>query len=256
LNAPFHPKKRLGQHFLQDENIAKKIISSFKPKDGLILEIGPGTGSLTKFLLPLYNDSLWVVEADEEAVTHLSKTYPSLIPHIIHTDFLTLNLKEQFNKAPVNIIGNFPYNISSQIIFRALEYREYVPLICGMFQKEVAKRICSPPGNKDYGILSVLMQAFYLCEYLFDVGPAVFNPPPKVNSGFVRFIRKDNFHLQCNEELFFKVVKMGFNQRRKKLSNALSGMGKKAESELLIKRAEQLTWEEFVELTKLFEKES
>ena len=245
------PKKRLGQHFLNDENIAIKISTSLEHSTKRILEIGPGMGSLTKYLLKDWGKNLWVSEVDIEAVEYLKMHYPEIIPNIVYGDFLQLDFTSIFGTEKISLIGNFPYNISTQILFKALEDRNTIVQVVGMFQKEVAKRICSPPGNKDYGILSVLIQAYYQTEYLFDVLPASFNPPPAVNSGVIRLQRKSNQSLGCDEVLFKKVVKTAFNQRRKKLSNALSGLleGKKINEEMGHKRAEQLPWEDFVELT-------
>jgi 16S rRNA (adenine1518-N6/adenine1519-N6)-dimethyltransferase len=245
------PKKHLGQHFLTDENMAKKIAASIKPSDDFLLEIGPGTGSLTKYLLPAWGERLGVIEIDKESIEYLKATYPELAGRVIDGDVLTYDVNAHFKGKPFNIIGNFPYNISTQILFKALEYRSQVKEVVGMFQKEVAKRICSPPGNKDYGILSVLIQAYFNATYLFDVPPTVFVPPPAVNSGVIRLTRKSNLKLDCNEELFVKVVKLGFNQRRKMLSNALSSLitNNDFKSKYLKLRAEQLSWQDFVELT-------
>ncbi|HTB07356.1 MAG TPA: 16S rRNA (adenine(1518)-N(6)/adenine(1519)-N(6))-dimethyltransferase RsmA [Bacteroidia bacterium] len=255
MNQYVKPKKRLGQHFLKDENIAKKVASYLTPSDDILIEIGPGTGNLTTHLVKEWSDRLWLVEVDDESVEYLQNVFPELKPRTLHTDFLQLELDKTFPNKSLSVIGNFPYNISSQILFRVLKYRAQVTQMVGMFQKEVAKRICSPPGNKDYGILSVLVQAYFNTEYLLDVPPQVFIPPPAVDSGVIKIERKPEFTLGCNEELFTAVVKAGFNQRRKKLSNALSGvMGdKKIKSELLDKRAEQLSWQDFEVLTKMIE---
>jgi len=244
-------KKKLGQHFLKDENIAQRISGILEHTTEKVLEIGPGMGSLTKYLLKDWGKNLWVSEVDAESVAYLNMYYPELKPNIIHGDFLQLDLASIFGQEKISLIGNFPYNISSQILFKALDNRDMIVQVIGMFQKEVAKRICSPPGNRDYGILSVLIQAFYKADYLFDVPPESFIPPPAVNSGVLRLQRKNNAILDCDEVLFKKVVKTAFNQRRKKLSNGLSGLleGKKMREELGHKRAEQLSWEDFVELT-------
>lgn len=254
MSQPVRPKKHLGQHFLADKNMAKKIAMSLITPTGNVLEIGPGMGSLTGYLLEEYGERLWVVEIDKESVAYLHNHFPVLIPHIIEADFLRLDLHTYF-KDSLSIIGNFPYNISSQILFKALEYRVQVTQVVGMFQREVAKRICSPPGNKDYGILSVLVQAYYDTYYLFDVPPDVFIPPPDVNSGVIKLVRKSVGKLECNEDLFTAVVKAGFNQRRKKLSNALSAIigDKNVDKKFLDKRAEQLSWQDFMELTKSIE---
>ncbi len=248
-------KKRLGQHFLKDENIAAKVAESVTAKSGYLIEIGPGMGALTKHLIPAWGEKLWLVEIDDESIPYLKTNYPHLTERIIHADFLKLDIDTLFNGEKFSIVGNFPYNISTQILFKAIECRDRVIEVVGMFQKEVGKRICSPAGNRDYGILSVLVQAYFDTTYLFDVPPEVFIPPPAVNSGVIKLVRKENFTLACNDDLFKKVVKMAFNQRRKKLSNALSAMlaDKSVKSELFDKRAEQLSWKDFERLTQLFE---
>lgn len=244
-------KKRFGQHFLKDENIAERIANALEHSTKIALEIGPGMGSLTKYLLKEWGNNLWVSEVDTESVHYLTMFFPELKPAIIHGDFLQLDFNSHFGKEKISLIGNFPYNISSQILFKTLDNCNQIIQVVGMFQKEVAKRICSPTGNKDYGILSVLVQAYYQTEYLFDVLPESFNPPPAVNSGVIRLLRKQQVSIGCDDVLFKKVVKMAFNQRRKKLSNALSGMleGRKMRDDIGHMRAEQLTWEDFVELT-------
>jgi 16S rRNA (adenine1518-N6/adenine1519-N6)-dimethyltransferase len=208
-------------------------------------------GSLTKYLLKDWGRNLWVSEVDTESVEYLKIHFPELKSNIIWGDFLQLDFDDKFGKEKISLIGNFPYNISSQILFKALDNRDIIVQVVGMFQKEVAKRICSPPGNKDYGILSVLVQAYYQTEYLFDVPPESFNPPPTVNSGVIRLQKKSQTSIGCDDVLFKKVVKMAFNQRRKKLSNALSGImeGRKITGDIAHLRAEQLSWEDFVKLT-------
>jgi 16S rRNA (adenine1518-N6/adenine1519-N6)-dimethyltransferase len=254
------PKKHLGQHFLRDENIAKKIAGSLSRRSEYktVVEVGPGTGVLTKYLLEEKENETYVVEVDRESIAFLKKNFPLLEARIIEKDFLDFSvswLPSQLSSLPFAVIGNFPYNISSQILFKVLEYKNQVPEVVGMFQKEVAERIASPPGNKTYGILSVLMQAFYKIEYLFTVNPSVFYPPPKVKSAVIRLTRNDVTHLDCDEELFLKVVKTGFNQRRKTLRNALSVFGVKdsefGENTILDKRAEQLSVNDFVKLTRM-----
>ncbi len=252
------PKKHLGQHFLRDENIAKKIAGSLSRKSDYktVIEVGPGTGVLTKYLLNEKAFETFVVEVDRESVAFLKKNYPALNGRIIEKDFLDFEtswLPVNVNHLPFAVIGNFPYNISSQILFKVLEYRNQAPEVVGMFQKEVAERIASPAGNKTYGILSVLMQAFYKIEYLFTVHENVFHPPPKVKSAVIRLTRNKINKLECDEGLFFQVVKTGFNQRRKMLRNALGTKFnvQNLQSELLSKRAEQLTVNDFVELTKM-----
>ena len=217
------PKKRLGQHFLKDEATAKRIVDSISSFRKNVLEIGPGMGVLTKYLLQKKEISLSVVELDEESVAFLSIHYPELIPNIIAGDFLNLKLDQLFAE-PFIIIGNFPYNISSQILFKLLEYKELIPELVGMFQKEVAERVAAKPGSKTYGILSVLLQAFYDIEYLFTVDENQFIPPPKVKSAVIRILRNQDKKLKCNEELFKKVVKTAFNQRRKTLRNSLKSI--------------------------------
>ncbi|MEZ4840705.1 MAG: 16S rRNA (adenine(1518)-N(6)/adenine(1519)-N(6))-dimethyltransferase RsmA [Flavobacteriaceae bacterium] len=245
-------KKHLGQHFLKDENIAKKIADTLSLKGyDTVLEIGPGMGVLTKYLLQK-KIKTFVVEIDTESVEYLKTHYLNLSSNIISEDFLKLNLSSFFNDEPIAIIGNFPYNISSQIVFKTIENKHRVPEFSGMFQKEVAERICEKPGSKTYGILSVLTQAFYNAEYLFTVPPSVFNPPPKVDSGVLRLTRKEPFTLNVDEKLFFNVVKTAFNQRRKTLRNSLKTFNlsdKLREDAIFAKRPEQLSVQAFIELT-------
>jgi 16S rRNA (adenine1518-N6/adenine1519-N6)-dimethyltransferase len=245
-------KKHLGQHFLKDETIAAAIADSLTLKGyNKVLEIGPGMGVLTKYLLEKDIET-YVIEIDTESVEYLNAHYPKLHGKIISKDFLKYNVSEDFGDAPFAIIGNFPYNISSQIVFRALELRERIPEFSGMFQKEVAERICEKKGSKTYGILSVLVQAFYDAEYLFTVDEHVFNPPPKVKSGVLRLRRKENFHLPVDERLFFSVVKMAFNQRRKTLRNSLKTYNLSdnlKEDSIFDLRPEQLSVEQFIDLT-------
>lgn len=245
-------KKHLGQHFLKDESIAKKIADSLDASHyNDVLEIGPGMGVLTKYLLQ--NDyDLHVIEIDRESVEYLGLNFPALENRIISQDFLKYNINEIFDGKQFAIIGNFPYNISTQIVFRALEYRNQIPEFAGMFQKEVAQRICEKKGTKAYGILSVLVQAFYDAEYLFTVNEDVFIPPPKVKSGVLRLRRKENYTLPCNEKLFFSVVKTAFQQRRKTLRNSLKTMNLSDELRLdtmLDLRPEQLDVQQFIDLT-------
>ncbi len=244
-------KKHLGQHFLKDENIARNITESLTGHGNYkqVLEIGPGTGVLTKYLLEDKRFDFSVVEVDTESVEFLKQNYPQLKGKIIEGDFL----KKDFAIENCAIIGNFPYNISSQIFFKVLEHRNQVPEVVCMIQKEVAQRISSPPGNKEYGILSVLLSAFYDIEYLFTVSESVFVPPPKVKSAVIRLKRNNTVSLDCDEKQFFNVVKTAFNQRRKTLRNALKSFtfATGSENNLFTKRAEQLSVAEFVELTKL-----
>jgi 16S rRNA (adenine1518-N6/adenine1519-N6)-dimethyltransferase len=245
-------KKHLGQHFLKDESIAAAIADSLTLEGyEKVLEIGPGMGVLTKYLLEKPVET-YVIEIDTESVDYLNAHYPKLHGRIISKDFLRYNITEDFGDAPFAIIGNFPYNISTQIVFRALELRERIPEFAGMFQKEVAERICEKKGTKAYGILSVLVQAFYHAEYLFTVDEHVFNPPPKVKSGVLRLRRKEDFHLTVDEKLFFSVVKMAFNQRRKTLRNSLKTYNLSdnlKEDSIFDLRPEQLSVEQFIDLT-------
>ncbi|WP_159018982.1 16S rRNA (adenine(1518)-N(6)/adenine(1519)-N(6))-dimethyltransferase RsmA [Algibacter sp. L3A6] len=255
-NNQVRAKKHLGQHFLNDETVAEKIADSLTLNNyKTVLEIGPGMGVLTKYLLkkPV---TTYVVEIDTESVEYLQANYLNLAPRIIEKDFLKYDLNESLNGEPFAIIGNFPYNISTQIVFKTLEMRDQIPEFSGMFQKEVAARICSKEGSKVYGILSVLVQAFYHAEYLFTVPPEVFNPPPKVDSGVLRLTRKEDYSLPCDEKMFFKVVKTAFQQRRKTLRNSLKTFdlsdNLKANS-IFGQRPEQLSVASFLELTQLLE---
>ena len=251
-------KKHLGQHFLKDENIASKIANSLSFSGYQdVLEIGPGMGVLTRHLLEKASH-LSVIEVDRESVAYLVKHFPELSGKVIQGDFLKLDLEKSFEGKQVAIIGNFPYNISSQILFRAIQFRHVVPEFAGMFQKEVAQRITQGPGNKTYGILSVIAQAFYEAEYLFTVPPSVFSPPPKVDSGVIRLVRKKDFTLPVDADFFFRVVKTAFNQRRKTLRNSLKSLGisdKLSEDVIFARRPEQLSVEEFVQLTQILEQD-
>jgi len=251
-------KKHLGQHFLKDENIAQKIADSLSLKGyNDVLEIGPGMGVLTKYLLDK-DTTTHVIEIDTESVEYLKNNYLHLAERIYEKDFLRYDLTTIFKDQPFAIIGNFPYNISSQIVFKTLEMRHQIPEFSGMFQKEVALRICSKEGSKVYGILSVLTQAFYDAEYLFTVPPDVFNPPPKVDSGVLKLTRKENYSLPCNEKLFFRVVKTGFQQRRKTLRNSLKvfNLSDNLKANTIFgQRPEQLSVSQFIELTLLIEKD-
>jgi 16S rRNA (adenine1518-N6/adenine1519-N6)-dimethyltransferase len=246
-------KKSLGQHFLNDLDAAQKIVTGMTGFNGYkhALEIGPGMGVLTQYLLQRTDLITTVVELDRDSVAYLLKNFTHLPPErIIEADFLKLDLATLYNNEPFGIIGNFPYNISSMIFFKVLENKHLVNEVVCMLQKEVAVRIASGPGKKDYGILSVLLQAYYDIEYLFSVGPEAFTPPPKVNSGIIRLTRNKVTDLGCDEKQFFAIVKMGFNQRRKTLRNALRAM-QIPENSLLDKRAEQLSVTDFVKLTKM-----
>ncbi|MEB3801571.1 16S rRNA (adenine(1518)-N(6)/adenine(1519)-N(6))-dimethyltransferase RsmA [Flavobacterium columnare] len=245
-------KKHLGQHFLNDENIAGKIADALTLQGyDKVLEIGPGMGVLTKYLLEKPIDT-YVIEIDTESVEYLKTHYLKLSNKILSEDFLRFDLTKVFGNEPFAIIGNFPYNISSQIVFKVLEMRDQIPEFAGMFQKEVAERICEKKGSKTYGILSVLTQAFYETEYLFTVSEFVFTPPPKVKSGVMRMRRKENAQLPCNEKLFFNVVKTAFNQRRKTLRNSLKSFNLSdnlREDSIFDLRPEQISVEQFIELT-------
>lgn len=249
-----NPKKSLGQHFLTDKNIARKITGALSCEGyDHVIEIGPGTGILTSFLIENDNFDISLVEIDSESADYLKKRFPDISEKIIEQDFLKYPLN-MFYSSPVAIIGNFPYNISSQIFFKILESNHLVTEIVCMLQKEVADRIASPPGSKVYGILSVLLQAHYNIEFLFNVGPKVFIPPPRVNSAVIRLRRKENAVLDCNEKLFASVVKTAFNQRRKMLRNSLAAfLPKDTGHDLLSRRPEQLNVKDFVDITLLIE---
>lgn len=243
------PKKHLGQHFLKDKNIASKIVDALLSKNVPVLEIGPGTGVLTELLIKKDLDYS-VIEIDTESIEYLRQHFPNL--KIIQGDFLEYEIN-----GPLAIIGNFPYNISSQIFFSVLDGRKYVQEVVCMIQKEVADRIASKEGNKTYGILSVLLQAYYDIEYLFKVPPGVFHPPPKVNSAVIRLRRNNVATLSCDEDLFKKVIKQGFQNRRKTLRNALKNLnlpGSVYVLTIMDKRAEQLSVNDFVLLTQAIEK--
>lgn len=245
-------KKYLGQHFLKDETIAQRITTSLSGEYNNILEIGPGMGVLTKYLLQdKAITSVKVVEIDQESVEYLNKNYPELSDNIYSEDFLKMDLTQIYS-TPYAIIGNFPYNISSQILFKVLENKDKIPELVGMFQKEVAERVCSKSGTKVYGILSVLLTAYFDIEYLFTVDETVFLPPPKVKSAVIRMKRNKVASLDCDEKLFITVVKTAFNQRRKMLRQSLKPLGKNLEDidqELLTKRAEQLNVDQFIYIT-------
>ena len=276
-----HAKKFLGQHFLTDLSIAQRIAETAYPQqcstDGhrqsdraklftregkgennpiQVLEVGPGMGVLTQFLLKDPNIQLTAIEIDRESVAYLKEWYPEL--HLIEGDFLKLNMDIIYPEGEFNVIGNYPYNISSQIFFKVLEYKDRIPVCSGMIQKEVAERIASKPGKKAYGILSVLLQAYYDIEYLFTVDEHVFNPPPKVKSAVIRMMRNKRRRLDCDEALFKTVVKTAFNQRRKQMRNSLQQLVGKGnpilEEKIFTMRPEQLSVEQFIELTHLIEK--
>lgn len=252
-------KKNLGQHFLNDKNIALKIVDSLQADNiNHVLEVGPGMGVLTQFLLQKKNYQTTVVEIDRESVAYLKVHFPELEDRIISRDFLKMDLSEYFSD-PFAIIGNFPYNISSQIFFKVLEHRDQIPEVVGMIQKEVAERIATGPGSKTYGILSVFLQAFYDIDYLFTVHENVFIPPPKVKSGVIRLRRNQTKALDCNEKLFFQLVKAGFGQRRKMLRSSVKSFIRDEELKqdpIFSKRPEQLSVNDFERLTRLIEGQS
>ena len=247
------PKKFLGQHFLKDLSIAKDIEGAVDECPGLpILEVGPGMGVLTQFLMEKGRE-VKVVELDFESVAYLRENFPALEGNIIEDDFLKLKLEKLFDGRPFVLTGNYPYNISSQIFFKMLDYKDLIPCCTGMIQKEVAERIAAGPGSKTYGILSILIQAWYKVEYLFTVHEHVFNPPPKVKSAVIRMTRNETKELGCNERLFKLIVKTTFNQRRKTLRNSISSILEKgnplSNDPVFNKRPEQLSVQEFIELT-------
>lgn len=251
-------KKHLGQHFLTDKKIAEKIVNSLQSTGQYkqVLEVGPGMGILSDFLLQKTDFETYLIDVDVESFNFLQKKYPQVGDKLINGDFLELNFKDIF-PSKFAIIGNFPYNISSQILFKILDNRDQVVEMVGMFQKEVAARCAEKPGSKEYGILSVFLQAYYKVEYLFTVKAGVFNPPPKVLSAVIRLTRNAVEALDCDEKLFWQVVKAGFNQRRKTLRNALSSIinkEKMGDDPMLDLRAERLSVEDFVRLTKIIEK--
>jgi len=252
------PKKFLGQHFLKDKNIALRIVDSLVLSKGVnhVVEIGPGTGVLTQYLLDNPDIELTVVEIDRESVAYLHEHFPALKGRIISGDFLEMDIEKEFSQN-LNIIGNFPYNISSQIFFEILDHRNQVTQVVCMIQKEVADRIAEKEGSKTYGILSVLLQTYYDIEYLFKVPPGVFFPPPKVMSAVIRLMRNKRDKLDCDEVLYRKVVKQAFQTRRKTLRNALKSLNLPAsiyKLDIMDKRAEQLSVEQFIFLTKEIEK--
>jgi len=249
-------KKHLGQHFLKDLSIAQRIVDSLSPEPNQVMEIGPGTGVLTQYLVQRPNIDLNLIELDIESVEYLNAHYFELKNRIHFKDFLKLDLTEIY-QTPFALVGNFPYNISGPIFFKVFEYRNQIPQVVGMLQKEVAERLAAGPGSKTYGVLSVLLQAFYTIDYLFTVEPHVFNPPPKVKSGVIRLVRNNVEKLPCDELLFVKVVKAIFNQRRKAIRNSLKAIPFNKEAiadhEFLTRRPEQMSVDNFIELTRMIQ---
>ncbi|MEZ4922736.1 MAG: 16S rRNA (adenine(1518)-N(6)/adenine(1519)-N(6))-dimethyltransferase RsmA [Crocinitomicaceae bacterium] len=251
------PKKHLGQHFLKDDSVSYRIAEAIADTVDLknVLEIGPGMGALTKHLLKYDQFTTSVIEIDTESVEYLEENFPELLGRIYERDFLREDLSLMFNGERFAVVGNFPYNISSQILFKVLDYKDQVPFVVGMFQKEVAERVAEKPGTKKYGILSVLLQAYYDIDYLFTVDEHVFIPPPKVKSGVIRLRRNNIDKLDCDERLFIRVVKTAFNQRRKTLRNSLKPLLSELkttlnmEDDLFQRRPETLSVGEFVFIT-------
>ena len=255
--AKLELKKSLGQHFLKDEDVLQRIAEAIGSLDRFktVVEIGPGMGALTKHLVKTKPDNFYVIELDDRWAAYLPKTFPVLKDKVIHKDFLQTDL--DFMQHPTHVVGNFPYNISSQIVFRIIDYKDVVEEMTGMFQKEVALRIASKPGTKDYGVLSVLTQAYYDCTYLFDVHPESFNPPPKVMSGIVHLKRREQKTLNCDEQKFKQVVKAAFNQRRKTMRNSLKSLVSDTSllsDEVFNLRPEQLSVKQFEDLTNMLYK--
>lgn len=248
-------KKHLGQHFLTDMSVCQRMTNSIEIDSvKKVLEVGPGMGALTQFLLKREDFETHVVEVDRESVKYLNENFEDLKDKIYELDFLKVDLKELMGEESFSVAGNFPYNISSQILFKVLDYKDQIPFVVGMFQKEVAERIAEKPGTKKYGITSVLLQAYYDIEYLFTVEPHHFNPPPKVKSGVIKLTRNNVMKLDCNEKFFKQVVKLAFNQRRKTLRNSLKSLiheGVNKEEEIFSLRPERLSVADFIRLSKL-----
>lgn len=246
-------KKHLGQHFLKDEKVCERIADQYQAHNGcrVAIEIGPGMGALSKYLFRDKETQWWLLDVDDESIVYLKENYPEHAQYIVHGDFLKMDPRKLVGEEQFAVVGNFPYNISSQILFRCIEYRDQIPEIMGMFQKEVAERVAEKPGSKAYGILSVLLQAYYDIQYCFTVDEHVFDPPPKVKSGVIRCVRNDVKTLGCDEKLFKTVVKMSFNQRRKTIRNSIKALLPQGhpENEMLQLRPERLSVAEFVELT-------
>ena len=252
MKSEVKPKKALGQHFLTDQNIARKIVDQLSPDLETVIEVGAGTGVLTQFMVNEILDKFYVIEIDHESIEYLQQHYPMLGDHLIQGDFLKADLS-RYGQHNMAIIGNFPYNISSQIFFQVLKYKEQVVEVVGMVQKEMAERMAAKEGSKTYGILSVLMQAWYDIDYLFTVHENVFNPPPKVKSAVIKMRRNAVTDLGCDEKLFVTIVKQAFNQRRKTMRNSLRALLSTdiIDNEVFNKRPEQLSVKEFIDLTNL-----
>ena len=248
-------KKHLGQHFLTDLSIAKNIVDALSQTEhySKVVEVGPGMGVLTQYLIEHKVYETFPVDIDRESIGYLAQKYPQLKGNIIYGDFLEMDLNDIAAQEPFAVIGNFPYNISTQILFKVLDYKDQIPECVGMFQKEVAERFAAKPGSKTNGITSVLLQAFYNVEYLFTVGTEVFDPPPKVQSAVIRFVRNEKMTLDCDEQRFKTIVKMAFNQRRKMLRKSLKSQlnDSNKENEMLTKRPEELSVQDFVDLTNM-----
>ena len=252
-------KKHLGQHFLEDLSVCQRMVNEMNVGKSFskVLEVGPGMGALTQFLLKEDHFETHVIEIDTESVVYLNSNFEALNGRIYERDFLKIDLNELMGNEPFAVAGNFPYNISSQILFKVLDFKDQIPVVVGMFQKEVAERVAEKPGSKKYGIISVLLQAYYDIDYLFTVPPEVFSPPPKVDSGIIRLVRNDVHKLPCDEDLFKRIVKMSFNQRRKTLRNSLKMLLQEkndyisSHTNLLTRRPETLSVNEFIELAQL-----
>jgi 16S rRNA (adenine1518-N6/adenine1519-N6)-dimethyltransferase len=248
-------KKHLGQHFLTDLSIAKNIVDALTQTDKYkkVVEVGPGMGVLTQYLIEHKEYETFPIDIDRESIGYLVEKYPELKGKIIYGDFLEMDLNDIAGQESFAVIGNFPYNISTQILFKVLDHKDQIPECVGMFQKEVAERFAAAPGSRTYGITSVLLQAFYDVEYLFTVGPEVFDPPPKVQSAVIRFVRNDKMTLDCDEKRFKGIVKMAFGQRRKMLRKSLKSQlnDSNKDNEMLTKRPEELSVKEFVYLTNM-----
>ena len=252
----FNPKKTLGQHFLKDSKIADKIVNSLdRSKKDLIIEIGPGKGILTEKLVQKYSN-LYLIELDRDLLPFLKLKFPKLEKKILNIDFLKFTFDDFFKKKNISIIGNFPYNISSQIIFKIIDNKDHIDSLVGMFQKEVAKRICEKPGSKRYGIISVLTQLYFDVKYLFTVSPEVFTPKPKVFSGVIYLKKKDKISINCDEKLLHKIVKTSFQQRRKTLRNSLKCLNipkSISEDSIFGLRPEKVSGKDFILLTELID---